>query len=68
MRTILILLISLASLPAFADEPTVTLTQGELEALVNAEVAKMMSLEAGQKAKVAYDKVTAAFKVQETKK
>lgn len=57
-------LLGAASL-AIADEPTVTLTQGELQALIDAESAKAVAGYVAQseyaKAKSAFAKVNAAF-------
>ena len=53
-------LILLAS-PAFADEPTVTLTQAELNAFASAVQAHALAQLADTQAKGAFDKVNAAF-------
>jgi hypothetical protein len=51
----------LLSAPAFAEEPTVTLTQPELQALVAAETAKALASYNGQAAQAVYDKIKKAF-------
>lgn len=53
--------IALFVTPAMADEKTVTLTQQELTALVNAQVAKAMNQLASEQAKAALEKVQKAF-------
>lgn len=59
-------LVALLATPAFAtDEKTVTLTQSELQTLVQAETARAVANFAAQqetaKAKLVYDKLQLAF-------
>jgi hypothetical protein len=49
------------SAPALAEEPSVTLTQPELQALVAAETAKALANYNAQLAQAVYDKVKKAF-------
>lgn len=55
--------IALFVTPAMADEKTVTLTQAELTAVVNAQVSKMMGQIAADQAKGAYEKIQKAFEL-----
>jgi hypothetical protein len=59
IRSAIVLL--LLSTPALAEEPSVTLTQPELQALVAAETAKALANYNAQAAQAVYDKVKKAF-------
>lgn len=59
MRTIFFLLVMTAA--ASAAEPTVTLTQSELTAIVSAEVSREMTGYMQKQAEGAYTKVKQAF-------
>lgn len=61
MKRIAVLFVALCATSASAQEKTVTLTQQELTALVNAQVAKAMNQLASEQAKAALEKVQKAF-------
>jgi hypothetical protein len=61
MRHPLVIATLLLSAPAFAEEPNVTLTQPELQALVSAETAKALASYNAQAAQAVYDKIKKAF-------
>lgn len=61
MKTLVLVLAVLVASPAFAVEATVTLTQAELQSIVNAQVAQALTQAEIQKAGGALKKVQDAF-------
>ena len=59
MKYALVLL--LLAVPALADEPTVSLTQAQLNAIANSVQAHVLAQQADAQAKAALDKVQSAF-------